>query len=549
MSRKIVVIGGVAAGATAAAKARRTSEEAEITLLEKGDYISFANCGLPYYTGGVITPRGKVILHTPKTYGSRFNADVRVNSEAVGIDRKNRKVTVLSNGKEELFSFDRLVIATGGRSIIPPIKGIDKVPYFSMRTVNDADSVREFVEKNKPESVVIIGGGFIGVETAEAMMHCGLKTTIVEAKPEIMPQMPPIVAMNLREYMEDKGISFKTGVFALEVKKDGKITVSLSDGTALEADMLFLCTGVTPETALAKECGIEIGETGGIAVDAAMRTNDKEIFAAGDAVEKLNLITGKKTLLPLAGPANREGRTAGFNAAVDGDMTFKGIVGTSIVGFDGFCAGQTGLTYEQALAAGFDADYVYTEDADIAEYYPGATFIFMMTVFDKKSGRLLGMSASGIKGVDKRIDSASVAIYAGLTVYDLENLEFAYAPQFAKAKDNLNIAGFVASNKLRGTGFVLSPEEFKEKMKNGVQILDVRSKPEYKNGSVEGAVHIYVNELRDNLDKLDNDKPVFIFCAVGFRGYLAVRVLRNLGYEAYNVTGGIEAIKRVLKAG
>ncbi|MGE4496641.1 MAG: FAD-dependent oxidoreductase [Deferribacterales bacterium] len=550
MGRKIVVIGGVAAGATAAAKARRTDESSEITVLEKGKYISYANCGLPYYTGGVIKPRKKILLHTPDTYGTRFNADVLVNTEATSINRSARTVTVRDKNGERDIPYDKLIIAVGGKTIIPPIKGIDKTPYFTMRTVDDADAVRKYIEKNKPKTAAIIGGGFIGVETAEAMMHCGIKTTVIEAKPEIMPNMPGVVAMNLREHMERKGISFRLGVFAQRVEKTvkDKTDISLSDGTLLKADMLFLCAGVTPDTALAKECGLEIGQTGGIAVDDTMRTSDRDIFAAGDVAEKLNRITGKKVLLPLAGPANREGRTAGYNAATDGDMKFPGVVGTSIVGFDGYSAGQAGLTYEQAVQAGLEADYVYTEDADIAEYYPGHTYIFIMTVFEKKTGRLLGCAASGEKGVDKRLDAASVALYAGLSVFDLEHLEFAYAPQFAKAKDNLNIAGFVASNKLRGTGYAVNPEEFAEvRRKGGIQILDVRTLKEHDAACVKGSVNIPVNELRGRLGSLDQSKPVYVYCAVGFRGYLAVKMLRNSGFEAYNVSGGMETIARLEK--
>lgn len=327
MGRKIVVIGGVAAGATAAAKARRTDESSEITVLEKGKYISYANCGLPYYTGGIIKPRKKILLHTPDTYGTRFNADVLVSTEATSINRSARTVTVRDKNGERDIPYDKLIIAVGGKTVIPPIRGIDKTPYFTMRTVDDADAVRKYIEKNKPKSAAVIGGGFIGVETAEAMMHCGIKTTVVEAKPEIMPNMPGIVAMNLREHMEKKGIGFKLGVFAQRVEKTvkNKIDISLSDGTLLKTDMLFLCAGVTPDTALARECGLEIGQTGGIAVDDTMRTSDRDIFAAGDVVEKLNRITGKKVLLPLAGPANREGRTAGYNAATDGDMKFPAL--------------------------------------------------------------------------------------------------------------------------------------------------------------------------------------------------------------------------------
>lgn len=550
MSRKILVIGAVAAGATAAAKARRTDETAEITILEKGKYISYANCGLPYYTGGIIKSRKDILLHTPETYGTRFNAEVLTRTEAIAINPLAQTVTVKDKKGERDLSYDKLIIAVGGKTIIPPIKGIQTTKFFTMRTVDDADAVRKFIEKNKPKTAVIIGGGFIGVETAEAMMHCGLKTTIVEAKTEIMPNLPPIVAVNLREHMEQKKIKFRLGVFALETETDkkGKISVTLSDGEKLQTDMLFLCTGITPDTDLAKGCGLELGSTGAILTDDTMRTSNQNIFAAGDVTEKLNRITGKKVLLPLAGAANREGRTAGFNAASDGDMKFPGIVGTSIVGFDGYEAGMAGITYNQAIEAGIDAELVYTEDSDISSYYAEPTYIFMQTVFEKKTGRLLGCAASGEKGVDKRLDAASVALYAGLSVFDLENIETAYAPQFGKAKDNLNIAGFVASNKIRNTGLTVSPEEFHEISKNNsIQLIDVRREEEFNENRLDKAVHIPLSVLRNAINTIDKSKPVYVYCAVGFRGYLATKILCANGFEAYNISGGIEAVERFKK--
>lgn len=546
MAEKIVIIGGVAAGATAAAKARRTDEKVEITLIEKGRYISYANCGIPYYAAEIIKSKKDIILNTPEKFSERFNLNILINTEAIAIDRKKKTVTVKDKKGTGEIPYDKLIIAVGGKTFLPPVKGLDKAPYFTMRTVEDADRFRRFVTKEKPKTAVVIGGGFIGVETAEALMHRGIKTTIVEAKPEIMPNLPPVIAVNLREHMEKKKIAFRLGVSAEEVQKDGKkLALKLSDGSGLKADMLFVCTGVFPDTELAKNCGLKIGETGGIEVDEAMRTSDPNIFAAGDAAEKVSFFTGKKVLLPLAGAANRQGRAAGANAVSKKDMTFPPVVGTSIVGFDGFCVAQTGLNLEQALKAGFDADCVFTEDKDISGYYPGAEYIFMMTVFEKKTGRLLGCIASGVKGVDKRIDSASVAIYSKLSVFDLEDLEFAYAPQFAKARDNLNIAGFVAANKLRGTGFSVTPEELGEIRKNHkIQLVDVRGENEYAESNLKEAVNIPLNTLRDSLDKLDKSKPVYIHCAVGLRGYLAVRILRGNGFEAFNVSGGIRAIKR-----
>jgi len=547
MSEKIVIIGGVAAGATAAAKSRRNSEDAEITLIEKGKYISFANCGLPYYTGGTIEKRSSILLHTRQSFSKRFNAEVMTKSEAVSIDAHNKIVHVkTANGDKEL-PYDKLLLANGAKTFIPPIEGIEDFPYFTMRTVEDADSVKEYIEKEKPSDALIIGAGFIGVEVAEAMLHCGIKPYIIEAAPEVMPNFPHIVSMNLREKMTAEGCEVIINTQVRKLEKNGrKAEVSLSDGRTISTDMVFLCTGVKPAVELAETAGVKIGEAGGVYTDDRMQTSVADIFAAGDLVEKTNIITGKKMLLPLAGPANREGRTAGVNMTC-GDMRFKGVQGSAVVGFQGFVMAQTGLTYEQALKAQFDADYIYTEDVNTSSYYPGHSFIFMMTVFDKKSGRLLGVSASGGEGTEKKVDQAAVAVYAGLTVYDMENLELCYAPQFASAKENLNIAGFVAANTLRGVGYTVKPEYIHEKIKKNekFQLLDVRTPGEFEKGAIEGSVNIFVNDLRESLDKIDKSRPVYVYCAVGFRGYLAVRNLRNMGFEAYNITGGIEAYARL----
>ena len=546
MSEKILVIGGVAAGATGAAKARRTSEDVDITLVEKGKYISFANCGLPYYTGGVIKKRASVLLHTKQSFGKRFNAEVLTKTEAVSIDPKAKIVELKTSSGIVEKSYDKLLLAVGARTFIPPIEGVETVPYFTMRTVEDADSVKDFIEKHKPESALIIGAGFIGIEVAEAMLHCDVKPHVVEALDEVMPNFPQIVAMNLREKMIEKGCSVTVKTFVKKLEHDGKIKAHLSDGSVIETDIVLMCTGVKPAVELAESAGVLLGDKGGVLTNDRMQTSVSDIYAAGDLVEKTHLVTGKKVLLPLAGPANREGRTAGANMA-GGAMSFKGVLGSAVVGFEGLVMAQTGLTYKQALEAGFDADYIYTEDVNNASYFPGYGYIFMVTVYDKATGKLLGVSACGPEGTDKRVDQAAVALYAGLTVQDLQNLELCYAPPFASAKDNLNIAGFVASNSMNGSGFIVKPEEVLEKVRRNekFQLIDVRTQVEAEKGMIEGAQNIFVNDLRENLDKIDQTAPVYVYCAVGFRGYLAVRNLRNLGYEAYNVTGGIEAYWRL----
>ena len=546
MSEKIVVIGGVAAGATAAAKARRTLESAEITLIEKGNFISYANCGLPYHVSGIIKKRNALLLHTPRTFGRRFKADVKINTEALSINPDEKYVNIRDEEDEYKIDYDKLIIANGAISIIPPIKGIENVNYFSMRTVDDMDNVKKHIEETAPETAVVIGGGYIGIETAEALMHCGLKVTVIEAADHIIPVFPPEVTLRIKDTMTAAGVEVLEKSLVTELKKEnGKIKVKLHNGQSLNTDLLMLCTGVKPDTGLAKTAGVKTGTAGGIVVNEKMETSIKDIYAAGDVTEKISRISGASFLLPLAGPANRQGRVAGCNAA-GGNLIFPNVVGTSIVGFEDACVAHTGLTYEEALKQGFDADFIYTEDAHRVTYYPDPKYIFLKLVFDRKTSKILGATASGTDGVARRIDILSTAIYAGLTVYDLENLETCYAPQYGAPKDNVNIAGFVASNRLRKIGFGITPQEFLQLPKD-IQLIDVRTRIEFKIEKLDNAVNLYVNELRDKLDKIDASKPVYIYCTVGFRGFIALRILRQLGYEAYNILGGIEAVKRLKK--
>jgi NADPH-dependent 2,4-dienoyl-CoA reductase/sulfur reductase-like enzyme/rhodanese-related sulfurtransferase len=427
---------------------------------------------------------------------------------------------------------------------MPSIEGLNNINYFSMRTVNDMDNVKKFIEEQNPENAVVIGGGYVGIETAEALMHCNLNVTLIEAANHILPVFPPEVTLKIKDTMTSAGITILEKTLAVKVKNENdKIIVELNNGQTIKTDLLMLCTGVKPDVSLAKTAGVNLGKFGGITVNEKMETSIKNIYAAGDVTEKISKISGESFLLPLAGPANRQGRVAGCNAA-GGNMIFPPVVGTSIVGFADACVAHTGLTYEQALEYGFDADFIYTEDAHRVTYYPDYKYIFIKLVFDKKSSKILGATASGTVGVERRIDILSTAIYSGLTVYDLENLETCYAPQFGAPKDNVNILGFVASNRLRKIGYGITPQEFLELPKD-IQLIDVRTRIEFKIEKLENAVNMYVNELRDKLDKLDISKPVYIYCTVGFRGFIAVRILRQLGYEAYNILGGIDAVKRL----
>jgi len=551
MAKKIVVVGGVAAGATAAAKARRTDEFAHITLIEKGPYISYANCGLPYYLGGDIKERNEILLHTPASFGDRFDADVYVKTEATFIDKDNKVVIAQKKDKELTFEYDKLILAVGAKPIIPPIEGLSEVNYFLMRTVDDADKAIKYIKDEKPESAIIIGGGYIGLEVADAMRNCEISTTIVEALDSILPNYPHIISYAIKREIESSGININVSSMVKKIsQKNNKITLFLNDGRSLDTDMLFVCTGIKPDIDLAKKADLKIDELGTIEVDKFMRTSDEHIYAAGDAVSKVSRITGKKISLPLAGSANREGRVAGCNAA-GGNMSFPGIVGTSIVGFDvlfgGIAVAGTGLTYEQALKEGFNADYTYTIDPQHVSYYPNAEYIFLQLIYDKSTGKILGAFASGFEDVARKIDVIATAIYNGMTVEDLSYVDYCYAPAYGSSKDNVNIAGYVASNIKKGEHGSIRPEEFIKlyEKDDSLQILDVRSAPEVKVEKIDRSVNIYINELRNNLSHLSKNRPVYLYCETGFRGYICTRILIQHGFKAYNIRGGIDAVKRI----
>jgi len=422
--------------------------------------------------------------------------------------------------------------------------------FFMLRTVTQMDNIIENIKAYNPNKAVIIGGGYIGVETAEALINCNLDVTVIEALPYILPGFEPETALKITETMKTSGINIVTGKKATEcINSNGRQLIKLDDGTEFEADLLIVSTGVKPDIKLAETAGIEIGILGGIKVNEKMETSIQDIYAAGDVVEKRNIITGKNCLLPLAVPANKEGRTAGCNAA-GGELEFNGVIGTSVVSFEDACVARTGLTYEGAKQHGFNPDFIYVENSDHAEYYPNGNFIFLKLIFDKDSGKILGASASGTIGVTRRIDVISTAIYAGLKVTDLEQLEFCYSPPHGSAKDIVNMSGYVASNELRKTGYGVSPQKFLETYNNkdeSIKILDVRTPAEYRQYHHENTENIPLQNLRDNLKNLDKTKVIYVYCAVGFRGYIAAKILRHYGFNAYNILGGLEALKRFKK--
>lgn len=547
MGKRILVIGGVAAGATAAAKARRTDETAEITILEKNGYVSFANCGIPYYIGNVIKSRNSLLLQNAKSLKKRYNIDVFTYTEAIRIDPDKKIVFAKNNSDENLtFQYDKLILCNGAKTIIPPIDGISEIDHFTVRSIEDMDNIKDFIEEHKPESACVIGAGYIGIETSEALMHCGLEVTVVEALPHILPTFSPEVSLKIYEKMVSCGITLKTETKIVKAyKQDNKIILLSEKGESFTTDLLIIATGVKPDIELAKTAGLEIGSSGGVRVNSRMETSVADIYAAGDLVEKKDIITGNYILAPLAGPANREGRVAGCNAA-GGNLEYKGTLRTAIVSFENACCAQTGLSYKEAIKFGYDAHFTYTEDPNHVEYYPDPKYIFIKLIFDKKTGKILGAEASGENGVERRIDIISTTIFAGLTVYDLGEIDFCYSPPYGAAKDPVNISGLVATNFINSSNLI-TPQQFLEIYSNELQILDVRTRIEFKSYRVKNAINIYLNDLRESLEELNKNKPVYIYCAVGYRGYVATKLLRNYGFDAYNISGGIEAIKRVAK--
>ncbi|MBR6951731.1 MAG: FAD-dependent oxidoreductase [Oscillospiraceae bacterium] len=540
---RILVIGGVAAGAGAATKARRVNEEAEIVLFEKGSYVSFANCGLPYYIGGVIEDRDELLLVTPELFRERFNIDVRINSEVTKIDPKAKTITVKTGSRSKREPYDRLIIATGGTPVTLPVKGAETDGVYHVFTLPDADRIMSRLELGMKRAVVV-GGGFIGLESAENLRARGLEVTVVEKLPQVMSNMDGEFSDAIIRELEAAGIRVLTGVGLAEITGRKKVTgVVLDDGTQVKADMVIMAAGVRGSTQLAEMAGCRLGATGGVWVDASMRTSVPDIYAAGDMVESLNLVTGKKVRIPLAGSANKQGRVAGANAA-GGHMTFKGVLGTAIIKVGGLTAARTGLSAREAEAQGYDFECVYAPGFSNATYYPDAMPLLLKLTVERQSGRLLGAQGIGRKGVDKRIDVLATAIYGGMTVFDLEDLDLAYAPPFSSAKDPVILGGMIASNVIRGEIDSCLPSDIPALLADkGTVVLDVRTQEEWDEGHVEGAVLLPVDELRARYAELDPKKTYAVYCGVGYRAYNACLFLKAKGYRVMNVSGGMRAIR------
>ncbi|HBA82488.1 MAG TPA: pyridine nucleotide-disulfide oxidoreductase [Verrucomicrobia bacterium] len=528
---KLVIVGGVAAGASLAARARRLDESAEIVVLERSGYVSFANCGLPYHIGGVIKDRAQLLLQTPESLKASLNLDVRTGHEVVAVDRTARRVRIreTATGREYDEAYEKLALCPGATPLRPDLPGLDHPRIYVLRNMDDMDAIKAAVDGGA-KSAVVIGGGYIGVEMAENLRHRGLNVALVEMMDQIMPPLDREMTASLEEHMTRHGVSLHLGTAAAAFRDAaGQVVAELKNGIQLTADFVVLSAGVRPDTALARAAGLDLGPRGGIKVDAHLRTSDPHIFAAGDAVEVAHAILSGAWLLPLAGPANRQGRIAAENIC-GRHTTYDGTLGTAIVKIFDMTAGGAGAGEKGLKQAGVPFRKVYLHPSGHAGYYPGSAPMHIKILFAPDSGKLLGAQVVGFDGIDKRLDVFATAIRAGFSVYDLENLELAYAPPFGSAKDPVNMAGFIASNLLRGDVEFWYPEDYPSQTE-GAAIVDVRAAPEFDAGHIPGAVNIPLGQLRARLSELNPAQPVRVFCSVGFRSYLAYRMLKQKGFR------------------
>lgn len=549
---KIVIVGGVAGGATAAARLRRLREDAEIVMLERSGFISYANCGLPYYTGGVIADPDALTLQTPEHFWERFRVQARVRHEAVSIHREAHAVNVrnLETGTVYTEPYDKLILAPGARPIRPNLPGIEGERVFTLRTVEDAFQIRAFLEVHRPETALVVGGGFIGLEMAENLKNQGISVTVAEQAAQVMPPLDGDMACLVQGHLREQGVALKLGssVSALE-EKEGRLCARFQNGDALACDMAVLSVGVAPDTALAKEAGLKLGSRGAIQVDETMRTSDPDIFAVGDAVEILVRATGTPGLVPLAGPANKQARIAA-DQICGIDSRYHGAQGTSIVKLFGLTAASTGLNEKKAQAAGIRYDKTVTFSASHATYYPGATNMTVKTLFDPETGRILGAQIVGFDGVDKRIDVMAAVVRNGGTAQDLAELELSYAPPFSSAKDPVNMAGFVVENLRGGLVRQFHWHDVAALLHNSaITLLDVRTQEEFNRDHLPGAVNLPLDSLREHLHELEREKPVCVICQSGLRSYVACRILSGCGFSCSHLSGGYRFYRLVAQEG
>lgn len=547
---KVLIVGGVAGGASAAARLRRLDEGCEIIVFERGEHISYANCGLPYYIGGVITEKSELLLQTPQSFKARFNVDVRVKNEVIAIDPELKSITVrdLIKGVTYSETYDKLILSMGAKPVMPPIEGIESERVFSLRDIPDTFRIKNYIEKNKPSSALVAGGGYIGIEMAENLRELGMDVNIMVRSNQIFKPLDYDLARCVQNYMSDKGVGILLNSATRKIEDNGRLTVTLSDRT-IETDMLIMATGVTPETELARDAGIELDSRGAIVVDSRMRTNKNDIYAVGDAVEVRDFVTGEATFVPLAGPANKQGRIAADNiCGIPSEYT--GTQGTAILKVFDMTVATTGLNERTAKAAGIDFDKTCIYSNSHADYYPGATRMLIKVLWDKKTEKIIGAQIAGFDGVDKRMDVLATAIRFGAKVTDLTRMELCYAPPYGSAKDPVNMIGFVAENIVSGKmkQFFWDDVATLQNDENAL-LLDVRTNSEVHRGVIEGSMHIPLHHLRENIERLPNSKRLYVYCDSGLRSYIACRILSNLGYDTYNLAGGYRLYQTVVRQG
>ena len=541
---KIIIVGGVAGGMSAATRLRRLMEDAEIVVLEKGPFVSFANCGLPYYVSGEIEARESLLVQTPEALRARFNLDVRPHHEVIAINPVDKTVTIKHSGQITTESYDKLILSPGAKPFIPPIIGLaEATNVYSLRNVPDLDKIMTNIDQENPKKAIVVGAGFIGLEMAENLKKRGLEVALIEKAPHVLPPLDEEMAAFVKNELVSKGVEVITSQSAAEFRNQGKLVI-LEDGTELQSDLTILSVGVQPENTLAKDAGIKLGLRGGILVDNNYQTNLSDIYAVGDAILVKQQITGEDALISLASPANRQGRQvadviAGLN------RKNKGSIGTAIVRVFGLSAASTGLSERVARLAGLDVAVVHISGKDHAGYYPGATEIVLKLMYNPKTGEIYGAQGIGEKGVDKRIDILATAIKGGLTVFDLPELEFSYAPPFGAAKDPVNMIGYVALNQIEGLSNTIQWHELTDELAKGKILLDVREESELANGRFKEAINIPLNDLRCRVSELDPTKEYIISCHSGLRSYVGERILKQAGFKVENLDGAFSLYKAV----
>ena len=546
---KVVIVGGVAGGATAAARIRRLNEQAEIVVFERSGYISYANCGLPYYIGDVITDRSDLTLQTPESFFSRFHVNMKVRHEVTAIHPEKKEVTVknLETGEEFEESYDKLILSPGAKPTQPRLPGVGLDKLFTLRTVEDTFCIKDYINANHPKSAVLAGGGFIGLELAENLRELGMDVTIVQRPKQLMNPFDADMASFIHNEMRKHGVKLALGhtVEGFE-ERDGGVDVLLKDEQPLHADMVILAIGVSPETTLAKDAGLELGIKGSIVVNDRMETSISDIYAVGDAVQVKHFVTGQDALISLAGPANKQGRIAADNIC-GGDSHYTGSQGSSVIKIFGMTAATTGVNETNARKTGLDVDTVILSPMSHAGYYPGGKVMTMKVVFEKATYRLLGAQIVGYEGVDKRIDVLATAIRAGMKATELKDLDLAYAPPYSSAKDPVNMAGFMIDNIANGVLKQWHLADADKLPRDGsVTLLDTRTVGEYSRGHIDGFTNIPVDELRERLDEIDRGKPVYVICQSGLRSYIACCILAGNGFECYNFSGGFRFYDAVM---